>query len=244
MFILLLLMNILLSTTYKVTSVDGDVYLKNKKITKNQVLSLSDMIKIKKNSSLSINDNVKFDNVGVYSVSKIIVMNSLKNSDVNSHLANKLLSDLQDSDDLLSSGGNSYTLGAVERSTMGNRGKISYPYSTYFVGNEILLTWKSDEPVTMDITDEVGNVIQQVYCNSNSITVNTTDFEYNRCYFWSISNNSNLYCLNKVKSIPTTNISDPIGLAMFYKENKFIVEYKSILDTLPVEIVKIIEPKN
>ena len=29
MFILLLLMNILLSTTYKVTSVDGDVYLKS-----------------------------------------------------------------------------------------------------------------------------------------------------------------------------------------------------------------------
>lgn len=243
LFLLLISISLYANPSYIITNVSGNAKIQNKNVKTKQKVQLNDIIRIYDNSSITINDTIKFSKVGDYSISKIIVMSSLKKSNVTSALAKSLLDELSSSDDLLISKGDMSQLGAVERSTIGNKGFISFPKSTHFINDTLLLTWKSNEPVDVIIRDDEDKIVFMRRYNSNSCYVNVNEFnmQYDVCYFWSISNNSAEYCLVRTTELPKTEMTDPIQLSLFYKENRFLIEYMNILKTLPIEIQEIIE---
>lgn len=235
---LTLLFNIATSSEYKITDITGNIKVNNKKVSTPVKVNSKDIVNISDNSSLKFSNGVTYSKPGNYSVSKIQLISTIKKQDVNSKLANSLLDELSESSDMLEVSGDMSTLGAVERGF--HSGRLGYPFNTYIYGDTVTLFWDFEYPVTLEITDEVGNIIYSDIINTNKLHLNldSLNINYDEMYCWNIE--TEFYCMKRVREPLRLDTQNPILMAILYKREHYYVDYYRLLKTLPEDIQNLI----
>lgn len=219
-----------LSDEFKVKSIKGNVMLKNgkdwEKLSNGDNLKLSDQIKIDKSSSIKLENKsgkeLVVDKSGFYSVAKLSAKSSTSNKNVSKKLANSLLDELSDADDMLAKGNindNMATLGAVERAFNNkyttNAIVASLPRSTYLLGHSMKFTWyplEGAKEYKFIIKNGLDKVIFEKSVNGTELVLNTDEvkFPVDECAYWLVTSgklSSEEFCIYKMTDEQSNQIN-------------------------------------
>lgn len=235
LFVLLIAFSVLsFGEEFKVKSVKGSVKLKNgsnwESVSNGDNLKLSDQVKLDNGASLKIanskGNETTIDKSGFYSVAKLSAKISTGGKNVSKKLANSLLDEMGEADDMLAKGNvndNMATLGAVERSFNNKFTSASIvaslPRSSYALENTMKFTWypmegaKDYKFVIKNGTDEV---LFEKNVSGTEITVDLTAIKLpsDECSYWSVSSGkfaSEEFCIFKMSSEQAQNIKGELN---------------------------------
>lgn len=246
--LLIIAFNISIAEPFEVVDLTGIVIL-NDSITlkKGDIFTEKDFLFINQKSDITIknskNKKLVIKSSGKYSGGKIKSKLRLSSIDVNSNLANKLLNDLSESEDMLSVADltfNMSKLGAVERSFYNNNNDIPIIPRDSYVVDYVDFIWMDNgsELYTFTIYNSTGVGIYSITTSNTYINLNVIKLLTNReeCYYWNVLSKNGVspdYCLylysdadiQKIKQeenklISQLNLTDAIDnliLAKFYE---------------------------
>ncbi len=221
------------SPEFTVKQIKGDAQLKNgsswEKLSNGKNLKISDQIKLSDGSVVTLEHSsgksINVNKSGFYSIAKLSAKTKTKNTNVSSKLANSLLDELSDSDDMLATGNASEkmsTLGAVERA-FGNKFTTSaivagLPRSSFAINNTLNFAWypleraSSYKLIIKNGSDEVIYT-KEVNTTETQINLDEANVPYDECYYWLVSSGDKIseeFCIFRMNNELATNLNQEL----------------------------------
>lgn len=234
LFLLIAFSMIAIGGEFTVKSIKGDAKLKKgsswEKLSSGDDLKISDQIKLENGSTVKLahksGKEVSVDKSGFYSVAKLAAKAKTGKGSASQKLANSLLDELSDSDDMLASGNindNMSTLGAVERAFNNKFTSASIvaslPRSTYSLDNSMKFTWypmEGAKSYKFVIKNGLDEVIYEKETNQTEIIVDlaASKLAEDECSYWSIKSGeyaSEEFCIFRMSSEQSESIKNELG---------------------------------
>jgi len=232
--LLLILTLVLNANEFKVKSIKGEAKYKKgenwEKISNGTSLKISDQIKLENGAKIQLEHKtgkeVSVDKSGFYSVAKLSAKLKSGNSNVSKKLANSLLDELGDSDDMLASGNindNMATLGAVERAFNNKFTSASIiaslPRSSYSMDNNMKFTWypmEGTKSYKLFIKNGLDEVIFSKETSETELLVdlNQAKLAVDECSYWMIQSGdytSEEFCIYRMSGEQSKTVKNELN---------------------------------